>query len=89
MLVVHYTSSYKRSFKRYTRSGKFPLEKLTEVLNFLRGEKLLPNKYRDHQLKGKLVEFRECHIAPDILLIYKIEGNYLKLNNLGSHGETF
>ncbi|MBI3589662.1 MAG: type II toxin-antitoxin system YafQ family toxin, partial [Candidatus Liptonbacteria bacterium] len=50
---------------------------------------VLPDKYQDHQLKGDLVEFRECHIAPNILLIYKIDNNYLRLNNLGSHSELF
>jgi len=89
MLVIHYTSSYKRSFKRYVKSGKFPLEKLTKVLNILKEGKILPDKYQDHQLKGKLLEFRECHIALNILLIYKIEDNYLKLNNLGSHSDLF
>jgi len=48
MLVIHYTSSYKRSFKRYIKSGKFPLEKLTEVLTALKEGKILPDKYQDH-----------------------------------------
>lgn len=71
------------------KSGKFSLDKLTNALTLLREEKLLPYKYQDHQLKGSLAEFRECHIAPNVLLIYKIEDNYLKLNNLGSHSELF
>ena len=50
---------------------------------------MLPYQYQDHQLKGKLAEFRECHIASNVLLVYKIEGNFLKLNSLGSHNELF
>lgn len=89
MLEIHFTPAYKRCFKRYMKSGKFPLDKLTEALTLLREEKSLPHNFQDHKLKGKLSEFRECHIAPNILLIYKVEDTYLKLNNLGSHSELF
>jgi mRNA interferase YafQ len=89
MLIVHYTSGYKRSFKRYVKSGRFSLDKLTNALTLLREEKMLPYQYQDHQLKGKLAEFRECHIASNVLLVYKIEDKLLKLNSLGSHNELF
>jgi mRNA interferase YafQ len=49
----------------------------------------LDYKYKDHQLKGSLKEFRECHIKPDLLLIYSIEHNILELVNIGSHSELF
>ena len=50
---------------------------------------MLIEKYKDHQLIGKMKDFRECHIKPDLLLIYMIEDNTLKLVDIGSHSELF
>ncbi|MBP3195174.1 MAG: type II toxin-antitoxin system YafQ family toxin [Cardiobacteriaceae bacterium] len=49
----------------------------------------LEQKYHDHQLTGNLKNFRECHIKPDLLLIYRIDGNELLLYRIGSHSEVF
>ena len=49
----------------------------------------LADKYKDHQLKGNMKEFRECHIKPDLLLVYMIDENVLKLVDIGSHSELF
>ena len=49
----------------------------------------LEDKYKDHQLKGNMKDFRECHIKPDLLLVYMIEDNVLKLVDIGSHSELF
>ena len=49
----------------------------------------LPAKYKDHDLIGNYKGFRECHIKPDLLLVYKKEGEYLQLARLGSHSELF
>ncbi len=49
----------------------------------------LAEKYKDHQLAGKLKEFRECHIKPDLLLIYMVDDHTLKLVDIGSHSELF
>ena len=52
---------------------------------------MLPEKYKDHQLKGEWQGFRECHIEPDWLLIYRIEDNELTLyaTATGSHADLF
>jgi mRNA interferase YafQ len=89
MLSIHITTAYKKSFKKYQFSGKFPLDKLTKVLQILMEEKTLPVIYKDHSLKGVLSGNRECHITPNILLIYKIEGPNLQLIDLGSHSDLF
>lgn len=49
----------------------------------------MADKYRDHQLTGNLKAYRECHIKPDILLMYQIENNEVKLVRLGTHAELF
>lgn len=49
----------------------------------------IPEKHRDHALTGDFEGFRECHIKPDLLLIYAIEGEEIKLARLGSHSELF
>jgi mRNA interferase YafQ len=56
--------------------------------NLLCDNKLV-EKYKDHQLIGKMKDFRECHIKPDLLLIYMIEDETLKLVDIGSHSELF
>ena len=49
----------------------------------------LEPKYKDHQLKGNLREYRECHIKPDLLLMYSLSDGILELVNIGSHSEIF
>ena len=62
---------------------------LKEVLGKLVNNEKLDEKYCDHALKGKYLGFRDCHIKPDLVLIYKIEHNalLLYLANIGSHSE--
>ena len=57
------------------KSGNKIIEKLTNVILKLINEEKLPVKNRDHKLIGDYTNFRECHISPDWLLIYKIDGN--------------
>lgn len=79
-------------FKRDAK--KLFLELLTaewaEVLNCLCNDLALAEKYRDHALTGEWKDFRDCHIKPDLILIYikKYDG-YLQLVRLGSHSELF
>ena len=67
------------------------LEKLKEVLVLLQEQQTLPPKYKDHALTGNYIGTRECHIEPDWLLIYKIDGDklILTLARIGSHSELF
>jgi len=60
-----------------------------DVLFKLLNDIELEDKYKDHQLKGGLKDFRECHIKPDLLLMYIIIDNVLELVNIGSHSEIF
>ncbi|OGJ51687.1 addiction module toxin RelE [Candidatus Peregrinibacteria bacterium RIFOXYB2_FULL_32_7] len=54
----------------------------------IQGEKL-PDIYKDHKLKGKFKNKRECHIEPDWLLIYEFGENYVIFERIGSHAELF
>jgi len=82
------TNSFKRSYKKLRLSDEEDLAYIDVVYNLLCGVKLV-EKYKDHQLIGKLKDFRECHIKPDLLLIYMVENNILKLVDIGSHSELF
>ena len=81
------TNSFKRSYKKQ-RLNDEELAYIDVVYNLLYDVKLV-DKYKDHQLVGKLKDFRECHVKPDLLLIYMIEDNTLKLVDIGSHSELF
>jgi len=61
-----------------------------DVLYKLMHDELLPEKYKDHPLNGEMNGYRECHIQPDLLLIYeKTNDGFLNLVRLGSHSELF
>ncbi len=72
-------------------SGKFDRVKLEQIIDIIANGKKLPEKYKDHKLSGGMKDFRECHVAPDLLLIYRIidEELVLSLINLGSHSKLF
>jgi mRNA interferase YafQ len=82
------TNSFKRSYKKQRFTDEEDLAYIDVVYDLL-CDKKLEEKYKDHQLIGKLKEFRECHIKPDLLLIYMVEDSTLKLVDIGSHSELF
>ena len=90
MYQVKFTSAFKKSYKRIKKRG-LDISLLDEVIEKLRLGQTLEEKYRDHELKGNFVGFRECHIKPDWLLIYLIEEDILTLTltDTGSHTDLF
>lgn len=90
MLKVRYSSKFKKDFKIIVKRG-YDISLFEEVLTLLREEKSLPEKYSDHALKGDYIGYRECHITPDWLLIYKKENDMitLSLTRTGSHSDLF
>ena len=90
MLKVRYSSKFKKDFKIIIKRG-YDISLFEEVLILLREEKILPEKYNDHALKGNYIGHRECHITPDWLLIYKKEEDMitLSLTRTGSHSGLF
>lgn len=80
----------KRNAKLMRKRGK-DMAKLTAVLNMLASGNSLPPKFNDHQLSGKLKDFRECHIEPDWLLLYQYHDDVLVLTATatGTHADLF
>ncbi len=75
---VHYTSRFKKDFKRITRQNKEP-QKLRDVIEKLLSGKSLEAKYRDHPLSGNWKGHRDCHLEPDWIMIYRISDQDLFL----------
>jgi mRNA interferase YafQ len=85
------TKRFKTAFKRIKRVPGFKEAIFTEIVNTLAFGIKLSAEYRDHQLTGNLKNFRECHVAPDILLIYQIDQGIvvLILVIIGNHAQLF
>jgi len=79
---------FKRDVKLAAKRGK-DLGKLRDLLTLLIEEKPLPERYRDHPLKGGRVGYRDAHLEPNWLLIYRIAGSDLYLVRTGSHADLF
>lgn len=90
MLKLYFTSQFKKDFK-LIKKRHLPLNELKNVLNILAEGNILPEKYRDHSLTGDWKGFRECHIQPDWLLIYRTNEDRLELiaQRTGSHADLF
>lgn len=83
---IQRTSAFKRDYKKALKQGRSK-ELLREVILLLADGKPLPVEKRDHALSGEWSGYRECHIAPDWLLIYRILDDklILSLTRTGSH----
>ena len=77
--------------KQYKKLNQKEKEITKKIINKLLNDEILESKYKDHKLIGKYAGFRECHIKPDLLLIYKKENNALILVciAIGSHSDLF
>jgi mRNA interferase YafQ len=90
MRDVKYTTRFQRDYKREKsgRHGKKLDALLMEVVNLLAADKPLPRRNFDHPLSGEWNDHRDCHIRPDLILIYrKPDATSLELVRLGSHSE--
>ena len=88
MLEIEYSKSFKKAFKKLNENEK----KLTkDIIWQLANNEELASKYKDHALIGSYKGFRECHVKPDLLLIYKKQNKILLLTcvEIGSHSELF
>lgn len=92
MRTIDRASTFKRDYKRETKGQHRAIldEALIAVLKLLATDQVLDAKYRDHDLSGNWNGYRECHLKPDLLLIYcKSDAETLRLARLGSHSELF
>jgi mRNA interferase YafQ len=81
-------AQFKRDVKLAERRGK-DLAKLRELILLLVEGDPLPPRYKDHSLSGNWKHHRDCHIEPDWLLLYKIDGDDLHLVRTGTHSDLF
>lgn len=90
MLKIKYHSKFKKDIKTIKKRN-YDLSKLQKVIEILAEEKTLSAKYKDHSLTGIYQDFRECHILPDWLLIYRIDKDILTLvlSRTGTHSDLF
>ncbi|MBQ9430097.1 MAG: type II toxin-antitoxin system YafQ family toxin [Kiritimatiellae bacterium] len=88
--AIDRTNAFKRDYKRVKKRG-LDLNKLKEVVAKLANGETLPPANRDHPLSGEWANHRECHIAPDWLLIYQIKDDVLvlTLTRTGTHADLF
>ena len=82
------SSAFKKDMKSLSEEEK--AETKDVIRRLARGE-TLDEKYKDHQLYGKLKDFRDCHIRPDLVLIYRIREQILELYvyRVGSHSKLY
>ncbi|MGR6859807.1 type II toxin-antitoxin system YafQ family toxin [Aliivibrio salmonicida] len=89
MYNLEYSTQFKKDFKKIT---KMPISDIIEVGNIIsklqRNETLDP-KNVDHSLTGNWSGFRDCHIKPDLVLIYRVFDGLLQLARIGSHSDLF
>ena len=88
MLDVRYSSIFKKDFKTCIKRG-YKMELLQTAIDTLRIPEALPEKNKDHSLSGNYSGYRECHIEPDWLLIYRQTSEELQLYRTGTHSDLF
>jgi mRNA interferase YafQ len=92
MRTIERSSAFKHDYKRVAKGKHRAVldAELMPVLAVLANDQPLEARHRDHDLSGNWVGYRECHVKPDLLLIYrKSDSDTLRLVRLGSHSELF
>ena len=88
MRIAVRSSQFRRDVKRAEKRGK-NLGKLRTLLMLLLDDAELSPHYRDHPLKGEWAGYRDAHVEPDWLLVYRIVGDELQLVRTGTHADLF
>lgn len=88
MLKVKDSGQFKKDYKKCVKRG-LDMNLLKSVITTLAIPAALPEKNLDHNLKGNYKNYRECHISPDWLLIYRCNEEYLELFRTGTHSDLF
>lgn len=92
MRTVERSSAFKRDYRREAKGkhGATLDADLSTVLLALANDQALSSRHRDHDLHGNWMGYRECHVKPNLLLIYRKSGSdILRLARLGSHNKLF
>ncbi len=91
MYVTREGNRFKKEYKRVRRNPQFDIRRFKEVAQCLLTGETLPLRYNNHRLKGEFSGSYECHLHPDILLVYEIDEKTqtVCLQRIGSHSELF
>jgi len=89
MHSLEYSTQFKKDFKKVTRRPIPDILEVGGVISMLQRDEPLDDKHVDHPLAGNWQGFRDCHVKPDLVLIYKVSGGVLQLARIGSHSELF
>ena len=90
-----YTRAFLKDWERLSRSGRYDMNRLKSVMLLLiANDAPLGPERRDHALKGAWVDYRECHVGGDFLLIYQVDdspspGGSINFVRVGTHAELF
>ncbi len=88
--AADYAKSFVKDWDRLSRSGRFNMQHLKEVMLLLiANDAPLGAVWLDHALKGEWADHRECHIGGDFLLVYQVEGNSINFVRAGTHSDLF
>lgn len=89
MRTTQQAGQFKRDLKRESRGPyrKSLQEDFVALVELLAADQVLDQKYLDHPLSGDWIDHRDCHIKPDLVLIYRKTEGVLQLVRLGSHSE--
>ena len=88
MLALVRSTRFRKDVKRARKRGK-DMGKLREVLALLASGAGLPERYRDHALQGDWKGYRDLHIEPDWLLVYRVTADEVQLARTGTHADLF
>ena len=90
MLDLVYTSQFKKNYK-LAQKRHVDIDELFKVISMLQKQEPLPEEKRDHSLVGNYKGYRECHVRPDLLLIYTIKKKELELLlfRIGTHSDLY
>lgn len=83
-----FTTQFCRDLRKVEKRG-YDMQKLKNIMPLLVNEQPLPEQCRDHALKGVWKHYRELHIEPDWLLVYKIAGDECIFSRTGTHADIF
>ncbi len=83
------TTRFKKDYKREQKTHHDLENLLKPVLQLLLDGKALPERLRDHALGGEWKDHRDCHIKPDLVLIYGVDDEFVTVVRIGSHSELF
>ncbi len=86
MLILHTTKQFKKDYKKLLKSGQDIL-RIKQVMAWIANKQVLDPALRDHKLVGNYKGRRECHLAVDWLLIYKLGKDSVIFERTGSHSE--